>query len=152
TVNGTFLGKFRPTGKVVVKALGGHDRVTTVSVRGGAIVYGGSGRDTLLGGGGPDLLVGGDGNDMIDGGAGRNLLIGGDGGDVIITRTLGSILVGQATRYDAAASIVGRAALEALLATWNSEASFHSRVSMVRTQGVTTELGSYARFSSASLI
>src|SRR5690606_11751673 len=76
TVNGTFLGKFRPTGKVVVKALGGHDRVTTVSVRGGAIVYGGSGRDTLLGGGGPDLLVGGDGNDMIDGGAGRNLLIG----------------------------------------------------------------------------
>ncbi|HKB05004.1 MAG TPA: cadherin domain-containing protein, partial [Gemmataceae bacterium] len=66
------------TGRVVVRGLGGADRITVVAtVAKSADLFGGDGNDTLTGGSRADLLVGGDGKDLLVGGLGRDVLFGG---------------------------------------------------------------------------
>jgi Ca2+-binding RTX toxin-like protein len=80
------LAQGSATGRYVIDAGGGNDRVTAgtsgdriKSASGNDTVDGGAGADTLDGGGGSDDVEGGTGNDSMLGGAGGDVLHGGDG-------------------------------------------------------------------------
>jgi Ca2+-binding RTX toxin-like protein len=92
-------------------------------------LFGDDGNDTLNGGGGNDILVGGAGNDTLNGGKGRDILIGGTGSDTLNGNEDDDILIGGSTTMDS-----NQAALEAVLATWGSNASFPSRISSLSGQ------------------
>jgi hypothetical protein len=95
-------------------------------------IYGGSGGSTLTGDSQGNVLVGGSGDDIIKGGTGRSILIGdGSAGQITGGSTNGGdILIGGTTSYDAdtASSI---AALDAILAEWQSSASYSARFSAI---------------------
>jgi regulation of enolase protein 1 (concanavalin A-like superfamily) len=81
-LNGVQLGTFAPTGHIVAYGAGGTNSITLASsVTTAAILYGGSGKDSLTGGSGNDILIGRPGNDTLNGGSGRDILIGGTGAD-----------------------------------------------------------------------
>src|SRR5207302_2047681 len=114
-LNGKLQGTFRPTGRIVVSALGGNDVVQVAKdITLSAWLDGGAGNDYLQGGGGNDVLRGGDGTDVLTGGKGSNLLIGGRGLDLLFGNGQ-DLLVGGTTAYDA-----DDAALAAVLAEWAS--------------------------------
>ncbi|HLJ95402.1 MAG TPA: choice-of-anchor Q domain-containing protein [Gemmataceae bacterium] len=95
-----------------------------------AFLFAGDGADTHLeGGGGPTVEVGGKGGGHLEGGSGRNILIAGHGGGHLEGHGSDDILIGGYTDYDA-----NLAALQAILAEWNSTDSFSTR---------TRVLGSY---------
>jgi hypothetical protein len=76
------------TGRIIVHALDGNDRVTIASnVPVGADLYGGPGNDSL---------VGGLGNDFLDGGTGVDTLKGGGGNDTLVVGTTHEVLSGGA--------------------------------------------------------
>ena len=85
TVNGTSVGVFTPTGRVVVYGNDGDDSIT---VSPGstlpANIDGGAGNDTIHGGDGNDTIAGGDGNDTLYGGMGADLVTGGNGNDAYV--------------------------------------------------------------------
>ncbi|MFO0878012.1 MAG: calcium-binding protein [Gemmataceae bacterium] len=84
--NGRALGSMpmADLGSIEVFAYGGDDKVTIGNdVTVDAVVYGGSGIDTLSGGGGRDNLQGGTGNDVLDGGINDDVLFGGSGNDTL---------------------------------------------------------------------
>ncbi|MHC4879357.1 MAG: calcium-binding protein [Planctomycetota bacterium] len=56
---------------------------TSVRLRGGGPLIGGSGSDVLIGGSGHNLLIGNGGNDRLFGGQGIDTLIGGEGDDLL---------------------------------------------------------------------
>jgi hypothetical protein len=91
----------------------------------------GSGGSTMTGDSTGGVLVGGAGADTIRGGAGRSILIGGAGADSVTGGSGDDIVIGGTTSYDGSF-----AALEAILAEWQSADSYATRVSKIRT-GVT---------------
>jgi uncharacterized repeat protein (TIGR01451 family) len=142
TYNGRTLGPFGMANfrEIVVFAGAGNDRVqinlarpaslhgeagndTLIGGGGNDELYGGDGNDSLSGGAGDDILVGGDGRDSLSGGVGRDLLIGGTGIDSLSGGQGDDILIGGSTVHDN-----NDAALESILANWESQASFPSRV------------------------
>jgi Ca2+-binding RTX toxin-like protein len=99
--------------RVIVFGGPGNDNVSVASnVTLPALLFGGSGNDTLTGGGGPSVLVGGPGNNVLIGGLARNLLIGGTGVNVLLGGG-GDILIGGTTAFDSNVP-----ALVALAAEW----------------------------------
>jgi Ca2+-binding RTX toxin-like protein len=99
------------------------DQLTAATVGTGVVLFGGSGADSMTGGTGADVLVGGAGNDTITGGDGRDVVIGGDGSDKLTGGGDDDILIGGRTSFDA-----DLAALDAILAEWNSPATYKFRV------------------------
>jgi hypothetical protein len=82
-INGSSVGVFNPTGRIIVRSGGGDDLITVASdVSTGADLYGGNGNDSLTGGAGDDLIRGGNGDDSLLGGAGNDTLRGGNGNDI----------------------------------------------------------------------
>jgi Ca2+-binding RTX toxin-like protein len=73
------------------------------------------------------VLVGGSGNDTLYGGSGRNLLIGGAGADTLSAGSAGDILIGGTTSYDANTA-AHQVALAAIMAEWDSTASYATRI------------------------
>jgi Ca2+-binding RTX toxin-like protein len=114
-VNGTTLGTFNPTGRIIAYGLAGDD---DIQVAGGVTspvwLYGGDGNDRLKGGNGSNVLEGGAGDDLLAGGNGRDLLIGGGGADRLIGNGGDDILIGGTSAFDA-----DDAALTAIMAEWN---------------------------------
>jgi uncharacterized delta-60 repeat protein len=128
SLNGTSLGTFAPTGRVIVFGLAGSDDVQTA----GAVslpvwAHGGSGNDRLKGGGGNDVLLGEDGDDLLVGNSGRDLLIGGEGADRLVGNADDDILIAGFTDRDA-----NDAALCAIMAEWTSTRDFATRVANLR--------------------
>lgn len=75
---------------VVIRGLGGNDRIvvnadmpscTIFGDEGNDTIIGGDGDDTIFGNAGNDQLIGGNGDDRLDGGYGRDYLVGGFGDD-----------------------------------------------------------------------
>jgi Ca2+-binding RTX toxin-like protein len=78
------------TSRITVFGLGGNDAITLNEANGAlpaAILFGGSGNDTLTGGSGADQLFGEAGNDSLLGKGGNDTLFGGDGNDVLLGGT-----------------------------------------------------------------
>jgi Ca2+-binding RTX toxin-like protein len=128
TVNGTVLGTFAPTSRIVVYGLAGNDTIKVGrDVDLPAWLYGGDGNDILKGGGGDDVLIGGAGNDTLIGRRGTDLLIGGAGADVLRSGDGGDLLIGGSTIYDA-----NESKLAQVMARWTSSASYQNRVQALR--------------------
>jgi Ca2+-binding RTX toxin-like protein len=132
-INGSTIGTFAPTSRLVVYAQAGND---DVQVAGGitlpAWLYGGAGNDRLKGGSGNNVLVGGDGDDLLVGGSNRDILIGGAGADRLVGNAEDDILIAGYTVYDG-----NEAALAAILAAWtDTSKSYNDRVSALTTTGV----------------
>jgi hypothetical protein len=124
---------------------GGSGRDVIIGGTGNDILYVGAGNDTLLGGDGNDDLCGGDGNDVLVGGNGNDILNGGNGRDILIgsqdndSLSGGNdedILIGGVTVHDNSV-----AALDAVMAVWNSAASFSSRVATLTASGGLLQAG-----------
>ena len=112
------------SGKLIINALGGNDTVDIASnVMLDAIVYGGSGDDTITGGGGTNLLLGQDGNDALAGGAKRDILVGGNGADNLTGGGGDDLLIAGTTAYDEDPS-----SLAAIQAEWLSANAYADRV------------------------
>jgi Ca2+-binding RTX toxin-like protein len=127
-IDGSLLGTFAPSGRILVYAQAGND---DVQVAGGinlsAWLYGGDGNDRLKGGDGNDVLLGGDGDDLLIGGSGRDLLIGGEGADRLLGNADDDILIAGLTQWDG-----NQAALGAILAEWGrTDRSFQERVDQI---------------------
>ena len=128
TLNGTDLGVFRPTGRIVAYGLGGDDAITGKGiVDRGVLFYGGAGNDTLTGGNGADVLVGGDGDDTLVGNGRRDVLVGGAGADKVKGGSGDDALIADATIYDAP-GVANRSALEAMANVWNGPGTLAQRV------------------------
>jgi Ca2+-binding RTX toxin-like protein len=119
--------------------IGGSGRSVITGGTGNDVIFGGSGDDVLLGGdgnddifggGGNDALVGGNGNDIVNGGLGRDLLIGSQDNDEIVGGDGEDILIGGWTSHDSNVS-----ALDLIMATWTSAASFNARVAALTGSG-----------------
>jgi uncharacterized protein (TIGR03118 family) len=80
-------------------------------------VTGSKGNDILVGDANPNVLIGG---------TGRNLIIGGMGADRLIGRSNGDIMIGDYTDYD-----TNIAALDAIMAEWDSNDSYSTRCSRI---------------------
>lgn len=123
-LNGTSLGVFSNVSEIIANGLAGNDIIwVSPAIKVPAILFGGPGNDVLIGGGGPNVLVGGDGNDILVGGSGRDILIGGGGNDYLFGRGGDDILIGGSTAFD-----TNVAALNALMAEWNSSHCYATRV------------------------
>jgi Ca2+-binding RTX toxin-like protein len=124
-INGALLGRFTPTGRIVVNGGAGNDSILV----GGMVfprrawVDGGDGDDTITTGNGPSVLLGGEGNDNLQSGSARDLLVGGHGADQLFGQSGDDILISGSTSYDA-----NTAALNAILAEWTSTRSYAQRI------------------------
>jgi len=125
-----FAGK--PTDLIDASAFSGTANLTATGTV-DAILYGDSGGfDTLAAAGsGNDILIGNGASDTLtDSGSGRNILIGaGTGGDAI-TGKGNDILVSGTTNYDSDTR-ASLAALDTILAEWNSHASYAKRIQTI---------------------
>ena len=81
--SGVEVGRYTPSGHVIVNAGDGHDSVDIGNNVGATEVYGGIGNDTLDGGNGNDSLNGEADNDVINGHAGNDVSDGGTGNDSV---------------------------------------------------------------------
>jgi len=82
--NGVTSRAYQGVQRIVVSALGGHDRVTIdARITIPTTLNGSSGNDTLTGGSGNDAVWGSTGNDSLVGGAGKDALIGSAGADTL---------------------------------------------------------------------
>jgi Ca2+-binding RTX toxin-like protein len=102
---------------------GGDGNDILVGGGGNDVLLGGTGNDLLLGGGGNDALVGGGGIDIMEGGAGRDLMVGGVGNDILLGGNDDDIIIGGTTVHDGDVD-----AINLIMATWTSGASFNQRV------------------------
>ena len=68
--------------RVVITALGGNDVIRNNTGK-PAVIFGGTGNDTIHGGWGADRIFGGQGRDTLYGNAGPDVLYGGGGTDVL---------------------------------------------------------------------
>ncbi|MCY2968006.1 MAG: M10 family metallopeptidase C-terminal domain-containing protein, partial [Planctomycetota bacterium] len=76
TLNGTALGSFSPTGRIVAFGQEGNDTISlgsTITLP--AWLSGDAGNDLLTGAAGADTLIGGAGNDSLTGGAGNDVYL-----------------------------------------------------------------------------
>jgi uncharacterized delta-60 repeat protein len=119
------------TGRVVIHALGGNDKVTlNAKLTKGADLYGEAGNDALTGGAGPDLLVGGDGVDVLTGGAGKDVLVGGRGADKLSGGTGEDLLIGGATTFD-----LDPIGLAAVRLEWSASTTYEQRIDHLQNGG-----------------
>ena len=152
-MNKVLLGTFLQndvTGRIVVRGLGGNDKITVhTKITKPADLYGGFGNDVLTGGSGDDrlfgeanddkliggkgnnLLVGGSGNDKLTRGIGRDVLIGGAGADKLSGGLGEDLLIGGSTSFDA--DLTG---LTNLFNDWNSAATYAERIDTITPGGV----------------
>src|SRR5262249_46137173 len=111
TINGTSVGTFNPSARIVVYGQAGDGVIELVSTKIGnhtysiterAFLHGGAGNDTLDArqADGPAVLLGGDGADTLYGGDGRAVLVGGAGADVLRGGTNDDVLIGGTTDQD----------------------------------------------------
>lgn len=129
-LNNVSQGQFTRSRRIVVNGNAGNDTITVSNgVTIPAFLFGNAGNDTLTGGGGSDVLIGGDGNDKLLAGAGpgNNVLIGGKGVDTLTAQGARDILIGGFTSHDA-----NLAALDQLLAQWNTGGSYAARTAQLR--------------------
>ncbi|MEX2173577.1 MAG: SBBP repeat-containing protein [Pirellulaceae bacterium] len=130
-LNGSSLGVFSPTGRLLAFGQAGNDNLQVAgSISLSAWLYGDAGKDRLKGGSGHDILSGGEGDDLLVGGSGRDLLIGGGGADRVVGNADDDILIAGATAYDA-----HQHALCAIMAEWTSARDYETRVSNVSGTG-----------------
>ncbi len=111
--------------------------VASLYVGPNAIVFGGSGGHGTLSAAsaGNDILIAVAANTTLtDFGSGRNILIGGGTGGDTLTGNGNDILVSGRTKYDSDAP-ANISALDAILAEWNSSASYVKRIQTI-TKGV----------------
>lgn len=87
------------------------------------LMHGLGGDDLIEGRDGSDMLIGNAGRDLLRGGPGRNVIIGGDGLDTLIGSLEDDLLIGGRTTHDD-----NDEALQAILAEWDSNTSFATRV------------------------
>jgi uncharacterized delta-60 repeat protein len=80
---GVEVGRFSPSGAVIVNAGDGDDSVDIGNGVVNVSVFGGEGNDTLDGGDAGDYLDGGDDDDVINGHGGNDTSVGGEGHDSI---------------------------------------------------------------------
>jgi hypothetical protein len=110
---------------------------TAAAVTGGVSniqnVRGGQGGDTLTGNSLGNILIGGTGNDVIQGGSGRSILIGGAEADQVTGGSADDIVIGGIVTY---ANQGNFAALEAILAEWQSTDSYLTRINKIKNLGV----------------
>ena len=107
-----------------------------------AFVDGGAGKDKLIGGFGPDILLGAGGKDVLKGRRGRDVLIGGLAKDTIKGGSGQDILIGGTTSHDENAE-----ALYAILAEWNSDRGYQTRVENIRGTGSGPDFDARLNFS-----
>jgi sugar lactone lactonase YvrE len=131
----TGLGKFQPTGHIIVYGQAGDDIIrlqaatingVTVPVSTPAFLFGGDGNDILdaSGSSANNVLEGGTGNDTLTGGSGRDLLVGGAGADVLHAGSGDDILIGGTTDYDSNLTALG-----AVMAEWGrTDADYTTRI------------------------
>jgi uncharacterized delta-60 repeat protein len=123
-LNGSTLGTFNNVREIIAYGQEGNDLIwVDEDLHIPAILFGGPGDDVLIGGNGPNVLVGGDGNDVLIGGTGRDLLFGGGGSDWLVGRGGDDVLIGGTTAFD-----TNVAALNSLMAEWNSSHTYATRV------------------------
>jgi MBG domain (YGX type)/Bacterial pre-peptidase C-terminal domain/PKD domain/RTX calcium-binding nonapeptide repeat (4 copies) len=130
--------------RVMVFGGAGSDLITVdSSVASAAYLYGGAGDDILYAGSTGAVLVGGDGNDVAFGGGSRQILIGGAGQDALYGGSGDDILIGGTTDFDAPTA-ANFAALDSVLAEWNSSRSYAVRVANLSGTGTGTRLNGTA--------
>jgi uncharacterized delta-60 repeat protein len=116
--------------------VGGTGNDILYGAAGDDILFGGDGNDDLFGGNGNDVLVGGNGNDILNGGSGRDVMIGSQDNDRLDGGIDDDVLVGGVTIHDN-----NVAALDAVMAIWNSADSFSTRVATLTASGGLLEAG-----------
>ncbi|MBI3465096.1 MAG: tandem-95 repeat protein [Planctomycetes bacterium] len=133
-IGGVSQGIFKPT-DITVYAQAGNDNVefqtlkirnTTTYVVARAIIFGGSGADSINTSGSSvgNILLGGIDNDTLQGGNGRDLLIGGLGADTLHGGDGDDILIGGTTDHDSSLT-----ALAALRSEWTrTDANYQARI------------------------
>ena len=110
--------------QILVLLCDGDDEATIAgNITTRVILDGGAGNDHLNGGAGTNLLLGGAGNDELLGGKGRDVLIGGLGKDRLVGNDGDDLLIGGTTAYDG-----NYAALNEMMAEWNSSRNYATRV------------------------
>lgn len=130
-INGSAIGTYHPTGRIIAYGLAGDDDIQVAgSISLPNWLFGGDGNDRLNGGNGANVLVGGSGDDLMVGGSGRDLMIGDDGADRLIGNGGDDILIGGTTVYDA-----DLAALCAIMDEWTSNHDFATRVANLNNTG-----------------
>jgi hypothetical protein len=145
TMNKTSLGTFTPTGHIFVYGQGGKDTITlqpdvvgktSYYIQVPAFLYGeGSGGDHISAAGSAanNVLTGHGANEVLTGGQGRDLLIAGTGAATLNAGAGDDILIGGWTNYDIGSSSgmtydQQLAALDAIMAEWDSAASYNARM------------------------
>jgi Ca2+-binding RTX toxin-like protein len=132
TVNGTSLGPYALTGRIIVYAGAGNDNVQfSGNVRTPAWLFGEEGDDRLKGGAGHDILVGGSGDDLLVGAGGRDVLIGGAGADRLVGNADDDILISGSTLFDTTDS-----ALCAITNEWTSSHTYEQRIANLNGTGL----------------
>jgi Ca2+-binding RTX toxin-like protein len=122
-LNGSTLGPFEPTGRIIAFGQAGNDQICVSSaITLPSELHGGAGDDLLVGGGADNILVGGTGDDILIGSGKHNVLIGGLGSDLLIGSG-DDLMIAGATAYDD-----DSLALEAILAEWERPLSLASRI------------------------
>lgn len=98
---------------------------------GSVTLQGNGGADVLIGGSKNDVLIGGDGDDSLTGGGGRDVLIGGANQDTLRGDAGDDILIGGSTVHSG-----NIAAIDAIMAEWNSARAYATRIARLRDTGV----------------
>jgi ELWxxDGT repeat protein len=143
-INGTVLGSFSPTGRIVIYGQSGNDSiVVSSSIHLTTVIYTGNGNNTVVGGGGDSILVGGSGNNTLIGKKGNNLIIGGSGKSVLVGNG-NSLLIAGSTAYDH-----NDLALMAILQEWSSDDALSDRVTHLQ-HGITFK-GQTIKLTSATI-
>ena len=133
-VNGTSLGNFKPSGRILVYGQAGNDVIqlasqktkgTTYYITAPALIYGGgTGNEDLSAAGSTanNVIIGGGGKNQITGGLGHDLLIAGLGKSTLTAGSGDDILIGGQTDYDLTSTAMTYdrklQALDAIMAEW----------------------------------
>ncbi|MEK6258189.1 MAG: PKD domain-containing protein [Planctomycetota bacterium] len=122
----------------------GNDQVTISNgVIPDLIIFGGEGNDDIDDGKSAAIVLGGDGNDILTSKNGTTLFIGGNGADEIVGGPASDLLISGYTSYDTDIdenNVVNEQALKAIMAVWNSNASYTSRVAALQDTNATYNL------------
>jgi Ca2+-binding RTX toxin-like protein len=140
TVNGGGGNDLLISGDGPDLVLGGDGSDSLWGIGGDDVLLGGAGSDDLIGGDGNDVMIGGSGNDMLFGGSGRDLVIGAQDNDLLDGGADDDIVIGGTTIYDDYDSL-DAAAIDNVMATWTSGASFASRVGSLTGSGGLLQAG-----------
>jgi autotransporter-associated beta strand protein len=132
----------KPTGRIIIMAGGGDDRIQVAgSISNSVWAYGEDGNDTLDVGNVAthgNLLIGGNGNDDLKGGGGRDVMIAGQGGDKLIGNADDDILVAGYTTKDSPSSAGHGEFWCDILDEWTSSNTIQNRVHHLKGDGLGT--------------